>query len=359
MGLDPNARTAKGATPLSLVYEPFMIKDLVIKGARIEDGEAWSPERQECARAIMRECKLEGDMEWWRNSGSADSVHVKLLLLQLSIFCGREDLLYGIIGPGLSPGYKDRHSGWHIIHFAVVFPRSRGCLRNLLQLGVDPICRNDRQATPMVLAIKNRNSEAVAEILESETWRSTHKTIPPSIHPDRNVLFDAISADHVETIKVLLENGYDPNYIRDGYGTPLYYALELNSPNLRRAVETLLYFGARAEHLNLVDLLSMMGKWRTITVVVELLLSNGADPNSKMDGYETPLHRISRASEHAEAHQVVKILLKHGADPTILDEHGLTPLEHAIQRSREQHPFNDILNSIVDSLQQAMDSRRS
>lgn len=69
-------------------------------------------------------------MEWWWNFGSVDSVYVKFFLLQFSIFCGREDLLYGIIGLGLSFGYKDCYSGWYIIYFVVVFFCLRGCLRN-------------------------------------------------------------------------------------------------------------------------------------------------------------------------------------------------------------------------------------
>lgn len=45
MGLDFNVRMVKGVILLSLVYELFMIKDFVIKGVWIEDGEVWSLER--------------------------------------------------------------------------------------------------------------------------------------------------------------------------------------------------------------------------------------------------------------------------------------------------------------------------
>lgn len=95
----------------------------------------------------------------------------------------------------------------------------------------------------MVFVIKNRNFEVVVEILESEMWRSIYKIIFLLIYLDRNVFFDVILVDYVEIIKVFFENGYDLNYICDGYGILLYYVLEFNSFNLCCVVEIFFYFG--------------------------------------------------------------------------------------------------------------------
>jgi ankyrin repeat domain-containing protein 50 len=60
---------------------------------------------------------------------------------------------------------------------------------------------------------------------------------------------------------------------------------------------------------------------------VEELLSNGFEPNSRSESYETPLHRaVIRGHEY-----VIILLLDHGADVNAKDIKGLTPLHCAME----------------------------
>ena len=59
--------------------------------------------------------------------------------------------------------------------------------------------------------------------------------------------------------------------------------------------------------------------------VAQLLLDNGADPNKLIDGIMTPLH-VAAEEGHTD---FVQLLLNRGADPTKVDITGKTPLDDA------------------------------
>ena len=59
---------------------------------------------------------------------------------------------------------------------------------------------------------------------------------------------------------------------------------------------------------------------------VRLLLDRGADVNRAGAGSQTPLLLAAGDTDPT----IVQLLLAHGADPTVEDEHGGTPLSHAV-----------------------------
>jgi len=102
----------------------------------------------------------------------------------------------------------------------------------------------------------------------------------------------AAKRGHGKVVKILLDNGADPNGSGDG-GVPLYLACR--HPSLR---------------------------------TIELLLDAGADPNGcggSGSRAETPLHHLGYAAYENErgVMEAVQLLLRRGADPTICDNDGV------------------------------------
>jgi ankyrin repeat protein len=66
-------------------------------------------------------------------------------------------------------------------------------------------------------------------------------------------------------------------------------------------------------------------------VIVELLIQNGADPNSPNQRLRTPLHLASELGP-----ETVRVLLKYGAKPDCYDKDGYTPIAWAIEGSQRE-----------------------
>ncbi|KAJ3536624.1 hypothetical protein NM208_g6643 [Fusarium decemcellulare] len=62
------------------------------------------------------------------------------------------------------------------------------------------------------------------------------------------------------------------------------------------------------------------------SALVELLLKNGADANSRNPIGQTALHEVLRSSNYHEGYQKAKVLVDHGADVNARDERGQTLL---------------------------------
>eukprot|EP00944_MAST-04C_sp_MAST-4C-sp1_P012559 g12559.t1 len=109
--------------------------------------------------------------------------------------------------------------------------------------------------------------------------------------------FTGLWVGHTDIVKLLLEQGADPNK-KNKYGiTPLHQA-------------------AREGH----------------TEVCKLLLEKGADPNKAKNNGSTPLHWAAYDG-HTE---VAKLLLDKGADPNIANKWGLTPLHYAADKGHTE-----------------------
>jgi ankyrin repeat protein len=111
----------------------------------------------------------------------------------------------------------------------------------------------------------------------------------------------AMMNDHVEVMKVLLENGADPNVLVHGCSVLVYVS-------------------------------GVIGElcWaRDVSKVVELLLEHKADPNLPDDDGTTPLHEAARRGDTETAIR----LLEFGAKIDAQDKNGRTPLHKAAVNS--------------------------
>lgn len=128
-------------------------------------------------------------------------------------------------------------------------------------------------------------------------------------------LEQAAKTGNVDKMRVLLDNGADPNK----------YAPLLDA-NDRETAETLLAAGANptqptkgkpSVHSSVLQETVNLGKME----VMQAMLDHGADPNIRDQSSKTPLYHVRNADQ-------VESLLQAGADPTVRDQVGRTPAEH-------------------------------
>lgn len=117
--------------------------------------------------------------------------------------------------------------------------------------------------------------------------------------------------------KVLLQNGADVNAVNNEGFTPIYYA------STREMIDLLVSYGAKLDIESEIKVISLFEAVEKSKVdLVELLLDNGVDVNSRDDGGFSPLHLASEKS-------VAELLIRYGADVNAKDVNGLTPLHVA------------------------------
>ena len=214
--------------------------------------------------------------------------------------------------------------------------------------------RETAWATPLCYAIMGGN-RAIVELLISRG-----ATIEP--HSER-LLDYAVSADHVEIAKLLLENGADPDkaprILDDGfemsrllksYGVPpkdinaqndmgwppLVYACRGDNGEHPNAILGLLALGAD------IDVQNYKGKTGLhcaakagFLKVINLLIEKGATIDATDNDGETPLFEAIRSTIKSGEKQraALEALLVKGANPNVKNRKGLTPLQVA-QRMR-------------------------
>ncbi len=144
-------------------------------------------------------------------------------------------------------------------------------------------------AIQRMIVNKNFQNDEKADMIEAMLKQKKYKNDVNFIDKHGYTALDlAVIHNSPKIVKILLENGANPNMKdKNGY-TPLHRAI------IRYSYE-----------------------------IVELLLKNKADPNIKDKHGYTPLHRAVIQQDP----KLVAILLKYGADPNIKDSHGFTPLE--------------------------------
>lgn len=162
---------------------------------------------------------------------------------------------------------------------------------------------------------------------------------------------DTAADDNASVVKLLLDYGADPN-IHNGNGiTVLYSACNRGNNNSLKVIEALLSKGADPERPNLCD----ANEPRPIHVaktgaIIELLTDYSADPNAAtVKGNLTALHMLARSQEPLwKVKDVMGALLKAGADPNVKNNRGDTPLHCYARRGRTSVALHFVLNAHVN-----------
>ena len=142
-------------------------------------------------------------------------------------------------------------------------------------------------------------------------------------------LVAALTAEHFQTAKILLDNGADPNVKGYNGTTPLHSAAYYSD---LRMVQVLLDFkadvNARCDFGATPLHFSPNKRWsgpphHHMQNISRILLEHGADVNARSDDLSTPLHNVARFGSI----DAIRVLLEHGASVAAEDEQGRTPYQ--------------------------------
>ena len=225
---------------------------------------------------------------------------------------------------------------WTPLHVASEHAATIEAMRALLEAGADPDLRagEGSEKSPRELAVRQREGPQATELM-----------FHYADHPEalsgsaRAPLLHHAAVGHPDTVTILLERGAHPHQLSAFGGTAILQAARTGNVATARV---LLRHGADP-HWSKYDgpaVISGEGE-RPLHVavhfpeMVELLLEHGADPDGRIRFTgETPLHL---AADSCEAESLA-LLLSRGADPNARDEHGDTPLTHAVRRVARAEP---------------------
>lgn len=203
-------------------------------------------------------------------------------------------------------------------------------LRNYL-LNVKFEEKDGQTVTPLVLAAKAGHLNFVRTIMR-------HYKLDLEI--ECNVIYDglvvygatalwvAAGMGHLNVVKFLVHAGADINHNTKANSSPLRAACYDGRLDIAS------YLIERGADVNLANTFNntciMIAAYKGFEVVVDTLLKNGADPNEQALCGATALHYAAECGYL----KVCQLLLDHGAKLQ-KNEHGLTPVLHAAERSHE------------------------
>lgn len=150
---------------------------------------------------------------------------------------------------------------------------------------------------------------------------------------DIHELIEIGNVDDVE--KFLEKNPTVINEFNDSGETPLFRACSNGNPEI---AELLVEFGAdiKATCQSCLNMTSLhMASTDDMPDLVDMLISNGADPDARSVDNATPLHVAFQYGSF----EVAQVLIKAGADTTARTDEGQTPFEVEILDPAEMKPF--------------------
>ncbi|XP_022079689.1 ankyrin-3-like [Acanthaster planci] len=262
------------------------------------------------------------------------------------------------------------------LHHAVFKQRS-DCVNCLLQHHVDVNVQDCCGYSPVHVAAKHGLVEMLEQLVQPGTEADTNRTDAIGLTP----LSLALQEGHHACAEVLLRHGADPNFYHKHIGYEV-HRVPLDAPE---CLETLLRYGADPEsrtpkgltalhaavevgHLKFVEILLTLGcdvhAWTAPRTpgrhrrnalqlaiigneldITRCLLAYGADPNSRDQQGNTPLH-------HASAHRgvpFIQLLLDYGADIHALNDRQYQPLHRACSAGSEPDILKLLLRSGADT----------
>lgn len=154
----------------------------------------------------------------------------------------------------------------------------------------------------------------------------TYDNVDLSLELKNRSLIAVAKESSAEKIRLLLENGADPNFYERGTNALLWAAKN----GSYECMELLLIAGANPNKGDWEDDTPLIFAIKNYSVsCMKLLLDYGAKVNLAGEDGETPLYN----AVDYDSYECAKFLLDNGANPNIATEYGETPLQLAIMDS--------------------------
>ena len=212
------------------------------------------------------------------------------------------------------------------LHFAISEPNFQTVmlLKCLLNHGININARNGMGRTPLCNAVISDKFTLALPCVNTLLDEGADPNIPDN--KGNTALHYAVLNGHVNMVDDLLAHGANPNTVSKEGETPLHLAIEKSN-----MVDDLLAHGASPDTPG--DNLDEIGRSSALyealrrerIVILDMLLTCGANPNKVSKKGDTPLHLAIEKSNST----CVDMLLAHGANPNIRNQSALKAAEAA------------------------------
>jgi ankyrin repeat protein len=192
-----------------------------------------------------------------------------------------------------------------------------------LVAGIDGNSQDATGSTALMVAAKTGRIDVVNKLLEQKL------NLDLQNKQGETALMLAAANNHADIVKLLLKKNADPN-LQDqrGWSALMKAVYQGNTA----CVEALV--GQSRQEVNRALLVAALAGYKDI---VQVLLKNGAEVDTRADDGRTPLMLAAAKGDN----DLVSALLAAGADPTLVDQSGATPGALAMAKG-----YNDLANRL-------------
>jgi ankyrin repeat protein len=217
---------------------------------------------------------------------------------------------------------KDGHT---LLMLAAKYVSDIEIIELLIDKGANVFADSNIEANPIMMASMSNNVKVVKLLDDKGSYLSSE-----TIYGFTPILYAAKYNPKPDVIKYLINNNANINSTNEDGVSALMFASGYNSYEV---VKTLIDESTQVNKRDLSGRNSIYyaATYNPDSKIINLLVENGADVNSKNKKGLTPLMRASAFNNY----EVVKVLIEHGADINSKTESGFTPILYAAKYSND------------------------